>query len=108
MALFIINPLLHWIITIPKPGKIILMTLLLVPFSILIGIPFPLGLRTFLSGPHQRAYSWAINGTASVLTSIIAIPLAMNLGLSFVILAAGISYGIALLALVKNRSAIFL
>ncbi|MBN1932433.1 MAG: hypothetical protein JW786_12585 [Desulfobacterales bacterium] len=55
---------------------------ILFPIGFLLGVPFPLGMRYFLKNPVERSYAWAINGCASVLTSIISAQLALCFGIS--------------------------
>ena len=66
--------------------------LLLLPVSMLLGFPFPTAIRTFYDRPGERAFAWAANGSASVLTSIAATHVALSLGISRLFLFAGLCY----------------
>ncbi len=100
-----IRPVMNFLLGLSGIRQVLLALLLLFPVSFLIGVPFPAGLRLFLKGPEIRAYGWAVNGVASVLASVLAVPLAMFRGISFVFMAAGLSYFFVLLfSLLKNES----
>jgi hypothetical protein len=73
---------------------------LLAPIALLMGVPFPVGLRLLVQTPRFRAYGWGANGVASVLASILAIPLAMTWGISRLMLLAAACYALMLGALV--------
>ena len=75
--------------------------LLLLPVGILMGLPFPLGMRHLLGSPVQRAYAWSANGCVSVLTSILAAQIALSIGISAILVCAAIAYLIALLSIGK-------
>ena len=69
---------------------------LLAPIALLMGVPFPVGLRLLISSPGLRAYGFAANGVASVVASILAIPLAMTWGISRLLLLAALCYALML------------
>ena len=72
------------------------------PIAFLMGMPMPSGLRLLaVRGPDLVPWAWGVNGVASVLGSILAIILAMELGFTGVLaIAAGVY---ALAALVRVR-----
>jgi hypothetical protein len=65
---------------------------LLAPIALLLGLPFPVGLRLLVPSARYRASGWAANGVASVLASILAVPLAMTWGISSLLLLAAACY----------------
>jgi hypothetical protein len=67
--------------------------------GILLGRLFPLGLRKL--SETQIPWAWALNGSASVLGSIIAVLLAMQVGFSAVLWIAAGFYGLAALSAFK-------
>ena len=75
--------------------------LLLLPPGILMGMPFPIGMRFLLKNSHQRANAWAVNGCASVLSAIIAAQIALSLGIPSIIAFATLSYLLAYLTALK-------
>jgi hypothetical protein len=70
--------------------------LLLLLFGFLLGIPFPTALRCYVRGAGMRSYLWAANGIASVVASILALPVAMIWGISWVLWLAGACYAVSL------------
>jgi len=76
------------------------------PLALLMGVPFPLGLRA-LAGDNQRqiAWAWAANGFASATGAPLAALLALELGSPALFGTAAAAYGIAagLAAIPKMR-----
>jgi hypothetical protein len=65
---------------------------LLAPIALLMGVPFPVGLRLLIPSPRFRAFGWGANGVASVVASILAIPLSMTWGIKGLLLLAAFCY----------------
>lgn len=61
----------------------------------LMGLPFPLGLRSLASQEGGVAWAWAVNGIASVLGASLAIVLAMEVGGAGLLLVGSVCYGCA-------------
>jgi hypothetical protein len=78
------------------PVKIILVFFFLMPLGLLIGIPFPTGLK-ILSEKNKSLipWAWAINGCFSVIAPILAIMLAMALGFKMVLWLGALTYALA-------------
>jgi len=93
--------LIHWILSQPNPLRYLLSFLLMLPPGILMGLPFPIGMRFFLKTPYQRANAWAINGCASVLSSIIAAQIALSLGIPTIAVCAALAYFTAFIIALK-------
>jgi hypothetical protein len=113
LMFFIIETSGHFIIKLHPVIRYCCMGLLLLPISLLMGIPFPCGMKIILEHPIGRAYSWAANGSASVISSIIAVPSAMGMGIDFLFICSGIAYAVTLTAFLliemkKGRSNITL
>jgi hypothetical protein len=71
----------------------------LLPVGLLMGMPYPLGLRAISATyPDAVPWVWAVNGAASVLGSIVAFLLAMVAGFHFVLVMGGVCYVGALLS----------
>ncbi|MBI5458365.1 hypothetical protein, partial [Methanobacterium sp.] len=69
---------------------------ILCPIAILMGMPFPIGMR--MLGEKEKEiipWAWCINGVASVISSILAIIVAMSFGFNSVLLLAALTYFIA-------------
>jgi hypothetical protein len=83
----------------PKAAKVAVTVALLAPLGYLMGMPFPLGIkRADLSAPRMVPWLWGINGTLSVLASVLAVFLAINVGFTAVALVGQAAYGVALLS----------
>ncbi|WP_299013184.1 hypothetical protein [uncultured Photobacterium sp.] len=92
-----IDQLLDYLLGLPELLRYLFALLILFPPGILMGVPFALGMRSLLTTPLQRAYAWAINGCASVLTSIVAAGLALHFGIQSIMLCATVFYLLAAL-----------
>jgi hypothetical protein len=61
----------------------------LFPLSFLMGMPMPLGIQWLRNrSPEMIPWAWGVNGSASVLGSILAILMAINLGFNQALVAA--------------------
>lgn len=71
---------------------------LVLPLGLLMGMPFPQGLaRVAVLDPRWVPWAWAINGASSVLSALVANLIAVEAGLSALLLAAGLAYALAAL-----------
>jgi hypothetical protein len=97
---FFLSPLLNLVAGYPDFLKI-LISLPLVAFpAILMGMPFPLGLRALAStGEKNVPWAWGINSCVSVISAALAALLAVETGFSVVILFAAIFYGVSMLSM---------
>lgn len=86
-------------ITFPMLLKIIFSIGLIAPLAFFMGMPFPLGLRT-LSVQNETLvpWAWGINGCLSVISTALALIIAVEAGFFWVMVLAAIAYGITLLA----------
>jgi hypothetical protein len=82
----------------PRTVRMAVVAAGLIPMALLLGIPFPLGLRTvgrFESGGRLVALGWAINGVMTVFGSLVAVSLAMLAGFNAVLLVGMAAYAVA-------------
>ena len=96
IALVLVRALTSVALGLPDPAKIAISVALVAPLAFAMGMPFPLGLRR-LAGVDEAAipWAWGINGTASVLSSMLATLVAVHFGFSVLVaLAAGL-YAVA-------------
>ncbi|MFC1814546.1 hypothetical protein ACFL0M_01145 [Thermodesulfobacteriota bacterium] len=98
---FAMNSLTHRILALPNLFRYLMAILLMLPSGILMGLPFPIGMRSLLKNPYQRANAWALNGCASVLSSIIAAQIALSLGIPTIVACAALAYFIAFIIALK-------
>lgn len=97
LIFFGLDPMLYRMLRFSKFVCYFLALLLLIPPGFLLGMPFPLGMQYLLNRPDQRAYAWAANGCASVLTSILSAQIALSFGIPTIIVCAFSVYLLALL-----------
>jgi hypothetical protein len=84
------------IMVLPEYARILSAFILAAPMAFVMGVPFPLGLTaTSESATSLLPWAWGINGCASVLSAILAVLLAMEIGFNGVMLCAAILYLLA-------------
>ena len=76
--------------------KLLISAALLAPLGLLMGMPFPLGLRLAASenGPAVE-WAWAMNAAGSVLGSVTAMVIAIEFGLTITLSCAALAYLLA-------------
>lgn len=93
------------LIGMPDAAKIVLSLLLIAPLAFVMGMPFPLGLALLARrAPEFIPWAWGINGFASVISTALAILLAIEFGFTAVLLLALILYAAAA-AILNDHSA---
>ena len=101
----LLQPLSALALRFPEWGRIGLSVLALAPLGYLMGLPFAGGLRVVEA--HNAAlvpWAWAINGSVSVMSAVLAVMLALSWGFSAVLWMGAMAYAGALAALVKRRT----
>jgi len=91
-ALFL-TPVLRATIGLPPAVKLACSLILIAPAALVMGAPFPLGIR-LLAGRAEQEIPWAIgiNGCLSVVGAVLAAAIAVELGFSWVMVLAALSY----------------
>jgi hypothetical protein len=80
----------------PPLLRVLVVVIALLPLALLMGMPFPLGLRTVgQAGDQHVALAWAVNGIMTVVGSVGAVTLAIVAGFSRVLLAGALAYALA-------------
>src|SRR6266511_95168 len=80
--------------------------ILLAPLGILLGTPFPTGLRIVSKEASALVpWSWGVNGFFTVIGSVTALILAMSFGFKAVLLAGALCYLVALAAMATTNKA---
>ncbi|MDD5583406.1 MAG: hypothetical protein PHS99_09425, partial [Candidatus Marinimicrobia bacterium] len=75
--------------------KFVISLACLAPVCLLMGMPFPLGLRNLKdNNPDDIPWAWGINGCLSVISSVLASILCVEMGFLGVILLAAFIYGV--------------
>jgi hypothetical protein len=85
----------------PFGMRVLIVILALAPLSVLMGLPFPIGL-TWLEKMSGKAgdmalipWAWAINGCVSVVSAVLAALFAISFGFTFVLITGAVAYGVA-------------
>jgi len=96
----LISALVEALLGLALPFRLLLAIAVLAPLSFLMGIPFPSGVRIVGNrAPELVAWAWGINGCASVISSVLAMMIALSWGFSWVLVGAGSAYGLGLAAI---------
>ncbi len=84
------------IMVLPESVRILSAFILSAPLAFAMGMPFSLGLAAMQQNtPHLIPWAWGINGCASVLSAILAVLLAIEIGFNGVMLCAVMLYVLA-------------
>jgi hypothetical protein len=102
---FTVSPLSESGVGLPLWLKIGITVAVIAPVAFLMGMPFPSGLSR-LERQHKPSvrWAWSLNAAASVLGSVMAIVLAIYLGLRLTLVIGGCFYLCALGTLVLSRT----
>jgi SAM-dependent methyltransferase len=99
-----LQPVLRALIDLPFAVRVVLTVVLLAPLGLTLGMAMPLGLRRLVGlYPAGVPWAWGINGISSVLASVLAIAVAINLGFAITTLVALAFYLGALAHVVLGR-----
>ncbi len=101
---FFLSTFLQNITGLTVPIKLGISLIIIAIPSMLMGMPFPMGLR-LLSGIEEKniPWAWGINGCMSVISAALATLLAVEAGFTVVIILAAFSYAVCLLAMYSYR-----
>lgn len=104
---FTLTDLLRTFLHLELPARIALSVALIAPLGLLMGMPMPLGIAALnRQRPQLIPWMWGINGAASVVASVLAVSVSLNIGLRNTLLVGMALYGLAwLLALSLRRPA---
>ena len=77
------------------PIRTMLTVILLAPVGFLMGVPFPVGIQRMAAQrnePELISLAWAVNGSASVISAVLAALLALSLGFHLVLSLGALCY----------------
>ncbi|HUN89302.1 MAG TPA: hypothetical protein VMU28_10950, partial [Terriglobales bacterium] len=101
---FALSPILHALVGLPQPVKIAISAVLIIPLGLVMGMPFPSGLRMLgerRNGDNRIEWAWAMNAASSVLGSVLSMAIAIQFGLS-VTLLCGLAAYVGGMALIRS------
>lgn len=101
--ILVLSPLIYFLMPNPIFTKVLYSIVLLSPMYLLMGMPFPLGLR-IVSREAEKDVIWmyAVNGGGSVIGSIIGTILAFSFGFSYAFMAGIFIYVCAFMVAVSQ------
>lgn len=83
--------------------RITLTVIMLCPLGLLMGMPFPLGIKvTNAKAPSLIPWAWGVNGAFSVLGSVLAAILSINYGFNVTLVSGLMAYLVALLTVAAS------
>ena len=93
LYVMLLGPLLQMTLPLAMPLRAALAVMVLSPAAVIMGMPFPLGLR-LLNQVHQAEvpWAWGINSCLSVVGAAFATILAVEFGYSLLLLLAAAAY----------------
>ncbi|NOQ12996.1 MAG: SAM-dependent methyltransferase [Methyloprofundus sp.] len=103
--LFILPEVFVWGSALSMPIRFFVSICLIAPLSFFMGMPMPLALNSLARhADYLIPWAWAINGCASVISSVLAVLLAMQFGFSIVIMLASMLYASVIFIFPQPRS----
>jgi hypothetical protein len=88
-----LTPVLQSTMTLPPSVKIVFSLLLIAPAALVMGMPFTLGIRLLTGTADQEIpWAWGINGCLSVVSTVLATVIALELGFVWVMILAAFVY----------------
>ncbi|NWG75026.1 MAG: hypothetical protein HXY24_10530, partial [Rubrivivax sp.] len=89
-------PLFQSLLRLPDLGRMVLSIVFMAPLALLMGMPFPTGLRQLgVRAPSLIPWAWGMNGVFSVLGSVLVILVSMQTSFTLALASAALFYGIA-------------
>ncbi len=94
----VLPPMLTSLVGQPFILKLLLSAAVLLPLGFAMGMPFPSGLRLLQDGDGESTaeWAWAMNAASSVLGSVLAMVVALHLGLNVTLASGALAYLLAL------------
>jgi hypothetical protein len=99
LLLNIVTPML---LPLPLVVRPIIAALLLAPVGFLMGVPFPRGIMALEQTTDLVPWAWAANGSASVVSAVLAAILSLSAGFTPILWIGGGLYLVA--ALIRSRA----
>jgi hypothetical protein len=101
---FLLPPLFSVTLGLPLVWRVSLAVVVLAPLGLLLGMPFPTGLRLVSEeAPVLVPWCWGVNGFFTVMGTVAALMLGMTFGFKAVLLAGAMCYLLALAAIAQSH-----
>jgi len=86
------------------PWRLLITVVTIAPLGFVMGMPLPLGMRLLQRrAPLALAWAWGVNGSLSVMGSVLAMVLSVFWGITHALVVAVVMYSVALVAYGKVR-----
>lgn len=98
LVAYILPMIINMTLNFPLWLRFCITTVGLAPLAFLMGIPFPAGIQNLpaqAKSPENISWIWAANGSASVISAILAALLAISFGYLWVLLSGTAAYSLA-------------
>ena len=105
-AFIVVSPALtDRLVAMSTPVRIVISALLLLPSGFFMGMAFPLGIQQarYAHDGAPAAWYWGINGAFSVISSVLALVIAVFWGVTMTLLVGLMAYVVALLVMRRER-----
>jgi predicted membrane-bound spermidine synthase len=90
---FLVPPVLRAAMQWSLPARVLLMLASLAPMGFFMGMPLPLGMRLMkLRAPRALAWAWGVNGSLSVMGTVVATFVSVFFGITATMTAGGLLY----------------
>ncbi|HUT19282.1 MAG TPA: hypothetical protein VM366_08985 [Anaerolineae bacterium] len=102
------SPVSNWVLGHGMPVRVALVSAMLAPLGVLMGMPFPIGLAILSRrASYLVPWAWGINGATSVVASILAALVALDQGFAAVLASGAFLYLVAwaLITLARRQKA---
>jgi predicted membrane-bound spermidine synthase len=87
----------HALVGLERPARILVAVLALAPVGIVLGTAMPLGLRRLAQDRDELIpWAWAVNGSTSVMGSVLGMVVAINSGFTLTLELGAVAYVLAL------------
>ena len=83
------------VLPLPLAVRVLSAVLILLPPGFLMGVPFARGLTAIRREPELVPWAWAINGSASIISAVVAALLALSFGFRWVLWTGAALYALA-------------
>ena len=80
------------LLPLPLPARVLSVSLLIAPVGLLMGMPFPRGIAALAGTSDVVPWAWAANGSASVISAVLAAMLALSFGFGAVLFIGAALY----------------
>ncbi len=100
---FLANQFIPSLLALPLLVRALVVVLMIAPVGFLMGIPFAGAVRALPGHRDLVPWAWAVNGSASVVSAILASMLALSAGFTAVLLVGGGLYWLAALLAEANH-----